>query len=244
MLQACLNGGLAKTVHARVPVSASELAADAQSVRAAGAAELHIHVRNREGTETLDPDAVASCLTAIRRAVPGMPVGIGTGAWIAPGGRARHRNMGAWSVVPDYCSVNLNEQDAVEVVGLLHARGIGVEAGLWDRRDARRFIGDVPFSRCLRVLVEMTSNDGAEAVAEAQHIFDLLFDAGCKLPILLHGEGGSVWACVREAARRGCATRVGFEDGLHLPDGVLAEDNASLVREAVAILSKQGSAAR
>ena len=148
MLQACLNGGLAKTVHASVPVSASELAADARSVRAAGAAELHIHVRDHEGAETLDPNAVASCLTAIREAVPGMPVGIGTGAWIAPGGRARHRDIRAWSVAPDYCSVNLNEEDAVEVIALLDARGIGVEAGLWDRHDAERLIGDVPFGRC------------------------------------------------------------------------------------------------
>jgi uncharacterized protein (DUF849 family) len=45
------------------------------------------------------------------------------------------------------------------------------------------------------------------------------------------------------AARLGCATRVGFEDGLRLPDGRLAENNAALVREAVAILEMQASAA-
>jgi uncharacterized protein (DUF849 family) len=104
-----------------VPVSASELAADAPSVRAAGAAELHIHVRDHEGAETLDPNAVASCLTAIRDAVPGMPVGIGTGAWITPGGRTRHRDIRAWAVAPDYCSVNLNEEDAVEAIARLDA---------------------------------------------------------------------------------------------------------------------------
>jgi uncharacterized protein (DUF849 family) len=211
MLRACLNGGLAKTVHASVSVSASELAADAPSVRAAGAAERHIHVRDHEGAETLDPNAVASCLTAIREGVPGMPVGTGTCAWIAPGRRAGHRDMRAWSVAADYCSVNLNEEDAVDVTAPLDAHGIGVEAGLWDRRDAESVIGDVPFGQCLRVLIEMTSNDGAAAVAEARH----------KLPILLHGEGGSVCACVREAARLGCATRVGFEDGLCLPAAIL-----------------------
>jgi uncharacterized protein (DUF849 family) len=41
-----LNGGLAKSVHESVPVSASDLVADARSVRAAGAVELHIHVRD------------------------------------------------------------------------------------------------------------------------------------------------------------------------------------------------------
>jgi hypothetical protein len=67
--------------------SADELARDAAAVRAAGANELHIHPRTPEGLETLDPAAVAHALVAIRAAVPGMPIGLGTGAWIQPGGR-------------------------------------------------------------------------------------------------------------------------------------------------------------
>jgi uncharacterized protein (DUF849 family) len=239
MLQACLNGGLSKAKHAGVPITPLELAADAVSVRRAGANELHIHVRDHEGVETLDPADLASTLDAVRNAVPGMAVGIGTGAWIAPGGRARHRNMQAWSVLPDYCSVNLKEEDAVDVIDLLHSRGIGIEAGLWSRQDAQRFVSEVQFDKCLRVLVEMTSNDEAEALTEAAAVLGVLSGADCKLPILLHGEGGSVWACVEEAARLGYSTRVGFEDGLHLPDGSLASSNAELVAAAAELMRKQ-----
>ena len=119
MLQACLNGGLTKSAHPQIPISPSELASDAINVRIAGADELHIHVRARDGTETLEPSAVAETLVAIRKAVPGMPVGIGTGAWISPGGRLRHSHIKDWTECPDYASVNLNETDAPEVIDLL-----------------------------------------------------------------------------------------------------------------------------
>jgi uncharacterized protein (DUF849 family) len=236
MLQACLNGGALQSKHSAVPVTPSEIAADAFAVREAGALELHVHVRDGDGAETLAAGAVASVLTAVRAKVPTMPVGIGTGAWIPPGGRARHHGMRAWSVLPDYCSVNLHEEDAVEVIDLLHARGIGIEAGLWNRHDAERFTREVKFDRCLRVLVEMTGNDEVEALTEARQILELLAGAGCRLPILLHGEGGSVWACVKEAARLGHSTRIGFEDGMQLPDGSLASSNAELVRAALHVM--------
>jgi uncharacterized protein (DUF849 family) len=205
VLQACLNGGLPKQKHSNLPVTASELAADALSVRKAGADELHIHIRDFQGVETLNPVALATALTAIRNAVPGMAVGIGTGAWIAPGGRARHSDMQAWSVLPDYCSVNLNEEDAVEVIDLLHSRGIGIEAGLWNLPDAQRFVREVPFDRCLRVLIEMTSDDEVDALTEAVQLLDLLAHADCNFPFCCMakvGVFGHVFAKLRAGAYR------------------------------------------
>ena len=235
MLQACLNGGLTKSAHPRVPTSPLELAADAIAVRDAGADELHIHVRASDSTETLEPSAVAETLTAIRKAVPGMPVGIGTGAWISLGGRLRHRHIKGWTERPDYASVNLNEGDAPDVIDLLIMQGVGVEAGLWNTQDAMRFVSEVSFRKCLRVLVEMTSGNPEEALKEARGMFAILDRAKCDLLVLLHGEGGSVWECVAEAWRLGASSRVGFEDGLRLPNGAFAANNAELVRAARAM---------
>ena len=159
MLQACLNGGWPRTAHPRVPITPIELASDAVAVREAGADELHIHIRSISGIETLEPTAVANALIAIRAAVPGMPIGIGTGAWISPGGRLRHSHIETWTVCPDYASVNLNEDDAPEVIKLLVRHKVGIEAGLWNRHDAARFASEIQFESCLRVLVEMTSSD-------------------------------------------------------------------------------------
>jgi uncharacterized protein (DUF849 family) len=232
MLQACLNGGLSKAVHSNVPVSAEELAHDAIAVRMAGADELHIHPRDEHGTESLEASDVGRALVAIRASVPEMPIGVGTGTWIRPGGRERHRLIEDWIVLPDYCSVNLNEDDALEVIDLLTRKGIGVEAGLWTARDAERFVSEVEIRKCLRVLIEMTADDPRAALQEADRTMEILARAKSALPVLLHGEGGSVWACVAEAARLGLSTRVGFEDGSSLPDGSVAENNASLVRAA------------
>jgi uncharacterized protein (DUF849 family) len=233
MLQACLNGGLLKSAHPGVPISASELARDAVAVQAAGAEELHIHVRAEDGAETLEPSALAKTIQAIRRAAPGMPIGVGTGAWIMPGGQRRHRQIRDWTEKPDYASVNLGEADASEVVDLLIAGGIDVEAGLWNSQDAERFVAEIDFKKCLRVLVEMTSGNGEEALREAHQILSILERADCALPVLLHGEAGSVWPCVREAWRLNLSTRIGFEDGVHLPNGTVAAVNADLVRAAI-----------
>ena len=233
MLQACLNGGLLKSAHHGVPTSASELAHDAVAVRAAGAEELHIHVRADDGVETLEPHAVAKTIQAIRRAVPSLPIGVGTGAWIKPGGRLRHRHIRDWTEKPDFASVNLGEADAPEVVDLLVAGGVGVEAGLWNTEDAERFVAKIDFKKCLRVLVEMTSSNGEEALREAHRVLSILDRAKCALPVLLHGEAGSVWPCVREAWRLNLSTRIGFEDGVHLPNGTVAAENAALVLAAI-----------
>ena len=235
MLQACLNGARRRAEHPSLPESASEIARDAVAARDAGATALHVHPRNAIGAESLEPDVVGECLDAVRAAVPGMPVGVGTGTWIAPGGRARLALIERWTVPPDYASVNLGEADHADTMERLHALGVGVEAGLWNRQDAERFAALPDASRCLRVLVEMTDDDPAAAAAECREVLGVLASNAIRLPLLLHGEGGSVWEMVRLAARLGLSTRVGFEDGPALPDGTIASSNADLVRAARAI---------
>ena len=140
MLQACLNGGRDRAFHPAVPLSPDELADDARAVIEAGAQELHIHVRDAAGKESLHPDDVARALEAVRASVPGIPVGLSTGWWIPPKGRARQEHIRAWQVLPDYVSINLIEEDSAEVIDLVLSKGIGVEAGLWSAADAEKFL--------------------------------------------------------------------------------------------------------
>lgn len=235
MLQACLNGARAKADNAAVPASAAELAADAAAVRAAGADELHVHPRGPDGAESLEPGDMAVALDAIRRAAPGMPVGVSTGAWIAPGGTARHVMIRRWTTtLPDYASVNLSEDDTPAVIDILLAKGIGVEAGLADRRDAARFLALPRAGRCLRVLIEVCA-DPAAALAEFRVVAEMLDRARLGLPVLLHGQGASAWPMVAEAARAGLSTRIGLEDVAVMPDGSPAPSNAALVAAAAAL---------
>lgn len=237
LLQACLNGSRSKRDADGVPITADELAADAVSVQAAGAHALHIHPRDASGTESLVPDDVTRTLLAVRAAAPEMPVGVGTGVWIEPKFAARLELIRDWDVIPDYASVNFCEEDAPENAELLLSKGIGIEAGVWSASDAHRFV-EMPFGRkCLRVLVEMLVDDPVAAKNDYDDIMRILREAEIKLPILLHGEGKSVWPMIRLAASRGHDTRVGFEDTLKLPDGSPAKNNGEIVNAAVRELS-------
>lgn len=239
MLQACLNGGRTKAENAAVPVTAEELAEDAVAVRAAGADVLHVHPRDAAGEETLEPSHVARCLTAIRRAVPGMPVGVGTGTWIKPGGRARHDHIRHWLTLPDFASVNLNEDDAPKTMDILMAKGIGVEAGVWNRQDAERFVALPQGGRCLRILVEMTEEDPQAALAEYRAVMAILAEQDTGLPVLVHGAGASAWTLARQAGLNDLSLRIGLEDTLTLPDGRPAPSNAALVEAARELMLRE-----
>ena len=219
MLQACLNGDRTRADHAAVPLTADELARDAVAVVRAGARELHVHPRGPDGAESLAAADIAAALSAIRLAVPGTPVGVSTRSPIRPGGRARHAAMRAWSALPDYVSVNLVEEDAPDVIALMSAMGVRVEAGLWSPADAARFVALDDASACLRVLIEINEQNLADALKALEGVIAILDASGSRLPRLLHGYDATMWPLYREALRRGLDARIGFEDGLDLPNG-------------------------
>jgi uncharacterized protein (DUF849 family) len=185
MLQACLNGDRDRRFHAAISLTPLELAADAKAV--AGAQQLHVHPRDADGRESLDPDDTARALDAIRASVPGIAVGVSTGWWIAPRGRARQQHIRAWQVLPDYVSINLIEEDAPEIIDLVLGKGIGVEAGLWSATDAERFVADRNARHCLRVLIEINEQEFSAGLQVAREIIEILDRAEIRLPRLLHG---------------------------------------------------------
>ena len=236
MLQACLNGGRDKGFHAATPLTPRELAADARAVVDAGAQQLHIHSRDAAGRESLHPDDTARAIEAIRASVPGIAVGVSTGWWIAPRGRARQQQIQAWQVLPDYVSINLIEEDATEVIDLVLEKGIGVEAGLWSAADAEKFVANPSAGNCLRVLIEINEKEFSVGAGAVRQIMEILDRAGIRLPRLLHGLENTMWPFYREALRLGLDARIGLEDGKLLPSGAEAAGNADLIRAARALL--------
>ncbi|MGN9803633.1 3-keto-5-aminohexanoate cleavage protein [Micromonospora sp. L32] len=231
MLKACLNGGRGRDEHPGVPVTPAELAADAARCAALGVAAVHVHPRDASGVESMAQAVIADAVTAVRAARPGLPVGVSTGAWIEPDPAARVAAVRAWTVLPDFASVNAHEEGAEAVAAALHERGVLVEAGLWTPQAVRAQRGwRVPVGR---VLVECTPDDPTRALADADAMLALLAPAGP--PVLLHGEGAAAWPVLAEAVRRGLDTRIGLEDTLGLPDGAPAPDNAALVAAARAL---------
>src|SRR5262249_29709325 len=232
MLQACLNGGRNRDFHPALPLSADELAADAKAVIAAGARQIHLHVRGPDGKESLHPDDVARTLAAVRSAVPGVPLGLSTGWWIPPKGRARQEHIRAWKTLPDYVSINLIEEDSAEVIDLALSKRIGVEAGIWSPADADKFIAHPKAHHCLRVLIEINEQDLAVGMDAYRGVMAILDRAGVRL---LHGLDVTMWDFYREALAQNLDARIGLEDGKHLPSGTVADGNAALIRAARAL---------
>jgi uncharacterized protein (DUF849 family) len=236
IVQACLNGGRQRGSHPRLPTTPDELAADAAAVVRAGANEIHLHVRGPDGRESLAPDDVDTTMAAVRAAVPGTLVGISTGAWIERDDDRRLAYIAGWREVPDHASVNLSEPGAPAVIERLRRLGIGVEAGLASAADVERLVRLGLAASSLRLLIEISEQDLAEAIAVTDGILDVLGSAGVRKPILLHDVDATVWPFVERALARGFSTRVGLEDGTTLPDGTTAASNAALVEAASRLL--------
>lgn len=235
LLQACLNGSRTRDHHPRCPVTPDELASEAAAAVAAGAGALHVHPRDGDGRESVEPGDVAAALDAIR-AVTDVPVGVSTGAWIVaePGGIAAA--IRRWTVLPDYASVNVHEPGALQTAELLLDRGVGVEAGIWSADAASDLAESDVAEHVLRILVEPMEQDVDAALDTVGAVDAALVAATPNVPRLLHGIDATVWPLVAEAARRGDDTRIGLEDTLTLPDGSRPESNADLVRAALAII--------
>lgn len=235
MLQVCLNGS--RRPHERVPTTVTEIAESAAEAVAAGAESVHVHPRGDLGRETLDPDLVALTVDAIRRATPGIPVGVTTHERIVADGGQRLALVSRWPHPedggPDFASVNWHEAGAYDLATTLRTRRIEVEAGLWSPAAAADFIGRRWLWRVLRVLVEAVPGHtpGGYGTWAAERILSALGKQ--PAPILVHGEDRWAWPVVRWAQREGFDTRIGLEDTLFDEAGLRARGNGALVREAL-----------
>ena len=232
LIQACLNGSRRPGDHPALPVTAAELAEDAVRVTREGTGQLHVHPRGPEGAESLEAGACGDALLAIRRACPGVPVGLSTAAWIEPDPERRQANIASWMERPDYVSVNFAEEGAEDLCRLLGRLGIGIEAGVWTLTDAEVLVAS-GFSRHLvRVLVEPQETVPAEAEATADRISAALDRADVR-PRLFHGSGIATWRVIEYGLAGAWDVRVGLEDTLVLPDGTPASGNLDLARAVI-----------
>jgi uncharacterized protein (DUF849 family) len=237
LLKACLNGPRRPAEHPRLPVTPEQIATDAAAATAAGAQAVHVHAKDRNGADTLDARRVDSVVTAVQTAIPGVPVGVTTGAWAMPDPVRRVAAVRAWSVLPDFASVNWHEAGADDVAATLLDRGIAVEAGLWHVEAIRGWLASPHRGQCLRALLEIDTPIG-DGLAQADALVTALSAAAGTIPVLLHGYGSAAWPVLREAVRRGFDVRIGLEDVLTLPDGTPAAGNAELVAAARALLPR------
>ena len=233
-VKAAINGSRTPDQHPNLPVTPQQLAAAAVEAVEAGAKAVHLHPKGPDGKDSLLPDTVAAAITAVRQAIPGVPLGVTTGYWALPDAGERLAAIQAWTVLPDFTSLNWHEPGSPELAEVILSRGLGVEVGIFHAEAAASWAESDIATRCLRVMVEL---DETADVALADALLDQVRAADSPAPTLLHGLDESCWPLLEHAGRRGVQTRIGMEDTLKLPDGSPAAGNADLVAAAVKLLS-------
>jgi uncharacterized protein (DUF849 family) len=236
MLKAAINGVRKKSDHPNIPVTDIEILNEIKSSLKAGADAIHFHIRNRKGNESLFTEDLNRVFSLLRKELPDAKLGISSGEWILPDSQKRIEVIKNWEMLPDFVSVNFDEEGAEEIAGILIKKGIGVEAGISFPIEAEKFVKSKIAEKCLRILIEPQEQEISEAEKNINEIESILDKSNISMPRLLHGFEKIVWDLIKLSREKGYSTRVGLEDTLTLPDGKIANSNAELISEAIKIL--------
>lgn len=232
-LKAAINGGRTRDDHPAVPLSLPEIVDDCRRTIAAGADVVHTHTFGADGQQSIEPGDVAALVSAVRQGAPGHSVGTTVGLWTCDGHEDRMTKIRNWSMHPDFVAVAFSEDGADEAAALLVELGMEIESAVWSLQDIPALLASQTLHRNVRILIEPQVHDANEAVSVCREAARLIRAAGVRCPLLYHGDGPTVWPVFRAAIEDGAQVRVGFEDGIGLPDGTIARDNVALVEAAV-----------
>jgi uncharacterized protein (DUF849 family) len=230
-----------RTDHAALPMTSAELGQTAKQCLDAGAAMVHMHIRDAQGRHSLDVQGYRDAQQAVKAAV-GEELIIQVTSEAARVYQAPEQIAMVTALKPEAVSVGLREVDQPEIgeaglsrfFGWLAQERVMTQVIVYDVTDLQRWqalraqgvIPDAPWS-LLFVL-------GRYSVGQTSEPKDLL-------PFVLAHTGTEPWSmCAFGAGEHACATtavalgghaRVGFENNLLLNNGQIAPDNAALVRQ-------------
>ncbi len=232
-----------KADHSEVPLTVRELVATALACREAGAAMMHFHVRDADGIHTLDPGLYQKALRELERAVGGdmllqvssESAGLYTAAQqiglmkeLAP----HCLSCGLREFIPDRRSFDRGYKFFTQ----LGKTGALVQFIIYSPPDVQwyetlRAEGVIGADNHMLLFV---LGSRMEPVTGAGDISAYLAQLKSSCPWMVCAFGREEHSAVAGAASLGGHARVGFENNIQLADGLVARDNAELVRFAVA----------
>lgn len=229
-----------KADHPRLPVTPDEIARDAKACRDAGAAMLHLHVRDSEGRHSLDTGLYHEAMAAVKEMCgDDLVVQITTEAVGRSGPEAQIALIK--TLKPEAVSIALREvfatngaELAANLLPWMKAEGIWPQFILYDDADVTRLCAllaqnAVPFERPFVLYVLGRHTRDQQSAPEDLAPF-LMAAAGRNFIWQVCAFGRCEHRCMEAAIAQGGHVRVGFENNLHLPDGRMAKSNADLVR--------------
>jgi len=231
----------------QLPTTPEEIAATARACEAAGAAMIHLHVRDAEHRPTLDPGLLKEWVAAVRDSSD-LVVQLSTGGSVHDPLDQRLKVLDA---EPDSCSLTMgttNFGDDVfsnpwpfvcELYQLAQERDVAPEFELFDLGQVHALTRlldryGLPAGGKVHVDLVMGVPGGMNGTTDA------LVAAVRDLPAATTswsatGIGRSTLAVMLASLSKGGHLRVGMEDVLTISRGVPVESNAQLVERAVAV---------
>ncbi len=237
LVKIALNGARPKEQNKFLPHSLAEIEKEVNLLYNYGCKVFHIHCYDENGNESLKPDDVNSLVALVKNISPKIQIGISSGDWIEPDLERRKGYIKSWKNVPDFISVNMIEDNAVEISKLLASKGVLIEAGLNEKKAAEIFVESNLKKDCCRILIEPEPEELDSAIQAINEIEKVLDASGVKIPRLLHGFNSVSWDILREAKRRGYDSRVGMEDTIYLENGEMVKSNLEIIQHATKILN-------
>ena len=228
--------------HPALPVTAATLATTARQCLEAGAAMLHLHIRDSAGRHSLDVTGYREALAAVK-AVVGDAMVLQVTSEAARVYEAQAQIDMVRSLRPEAVSVGLRELDqpAIGDTGLagffawLMRERVMTQIILYDVKDLQRWQqlraqGVIPDGRWSLLFV--LGRYSAGQTSEPRDLVAFLQAHTGSEPWTVCAFGATEHACIMAAAALGGHARVGFENNLFLRNGEPAPDNAALVRQA------------
>lgn len=239
-----------KADHPALPMTPDEIAHCAAACAEAGAAMIHLHVRDAKGAHTLDADAYRAAIAAIRGAigeniviqVTSEAVGIYKPAQqmaMVRDLRPEAVSLGVREIVPDAA----HETEAAKFFEWMRQERILPQFILYSAEDVARFDdlvarGVVPSGRHFVLFVLGRYTAGQKSVPG--DVVPFLTANRENRPWAICAFGAREAACAMTAAALGGHVRVGFENNTLLPDGRVAPDNAALIDTAARAVESFG----
>lgn len=239
-----------KQDHTRIPLTALELAHEAQACVAAGATVIHLHVRDAFGKHSLEANHYRAALDAIRDAV-GERLVLQVTTEAAGVYQPAQQMAVVRELRPECASVALRElapdQAAYDAAGKFFnwafAGNIGLQYILYSPAEAMQLIelqrqGVVPHVRphALFVLGRYTAGQRSRS----QDLLPFLAEWPEEWPWSVCAFGPTEAQCIAAAIALGGHARVGFENNLFSPAGALAASNASNVANVRSLIEHTG----
>lgn len=239
-----------KQDHARLPITAKELAVTAANCLAAGACMIHLHVRDRQQRHTLDPNKYQEAITAIRNAVGAeLIIQITTEAagiyqpWQQMQTVKAMKPEAISLAIREICPAGTDESEAAEFFAWLYRERISPQYILYSIEDIRRFNelqanGIIPQENAVILLVLGRYNDKQQS--NVADLLPLVAELKSQNNWWLCAFGPTEADCMQNAVELGGHCRVGFENNMYFPDGSMAPNNESLVALAAQNAAKLG----